>query len=169
MPESFTCQVSMTRSTTTIECEPEASDPQSPGTDLTCRPPEPESRSKSTNPAVDSLVSRFSSDSARTAPPKPPSARETPGATDLALHCSSELAAVAIALIGATRAHPLIGVLAAAKTGLDLAKCISREQHEGLARASHESAVAECETNGGTPLGVVNDQLICGIPPRDAR
>jgi hypothetical protein len=166
MPESFTCQVSMTGSTTSIECEP---DPNTPGPELTCKPPESEDLlSKSSNPAVASLVSRFSG-STRAEPARPPNARETPAVTDLALSCIGQIDAVAIVLIGATKAHPLLGVLGGAKAGLDLAKCIADERYEAQARAAHQRAIDECQTNGGTAFGVVNDQLICGIPAEGAR
>jgi hypothetical protein len=86
------------------------------------------------------------------------------GVGELAGQCAGKVAGAILAVAGATKLHPALGILSALKAGFDIAECSIETIDESSQRASEARAVEECVNSGGTTLGAVNGVLTCEMP-----
>jgi hypothetical protein len=174
MSDSFTCKVQVHGPKSHVNCEPDpaptpaqaatkANPPKAPAPPKAgvYGPPPPPS------PGVTKLLEQAQAQSAASKPFVKPPVASKPDLGHTALKCAGEIDALAVLVLGGTRG-PLIAGLTAFKVGLDLGKCFARENAAAEQSASNARAISECESHGGTPLGVVDrgdhNELICAVP-----
>jgi hypothetical protein len=83
---------------------------------------------------------------------------------ELAGQCAGKVAGAVLAVAGATKLHPALGILSALKAGFDIAECSIETIDESSQRAAQARAIEECVNSGGTTLGAVNSVLTCEMP-----
>jgi hypothetical protein len=82
---------------------------------------------------------------------------------EVALECLAKLDGAVLAL-AARPVHPAIGGLVALKAGLELGQCVAESIGKIREEASVRQALERCAEQGGTPLGLVDGTLTCGVP-----
>ena len=96
---------------------------------------------------------------------KPPPAVPLP-IGDIALNCFSEASTVAVLMLsrsGGAPTPPVAAALAAGTAALSLTVCVAKSIHAAEEKASIRQALDRCVADGGTPLGVVDGTLTCGV------
>jgi hypothetical protein len=83
---------------------------------------------------------------------------------EVAGQCAGKAAGAVLAVAGATKLHPALGILSALKAGFDITECAMETVYESSQRAAEARAIEECVNLGGTTLGTVNSVLICEMP-----
>jgi hypothetical protein len=170
MSDSITCKVQVHGPKTQVNCEP---DPAPAASTKKGRAPKPPSLPSGSvygpppppSPGVTKLLKQAQAQSGAGKPfVKQPSGKLDLGHT--ALKCAGEIDALAMLALGASRG-PVMGALAAFKVGIDLGKCFARENDAAKQGAEDARAVSECESQGGTPLGMVDrgdhKELTCAV------
>jgi hypothetical protein len=80
---------------------------------------------------------------------------------EIARRCAADAIAGAVVIGGATAAHPVLGALTALKTGLDIGQCFDDTIHALQREANEQLAVQTCIAKGGTPVGHVDNMVVC--------
>jgi len=153
-----------------VSCQPARSDPAVIECDPVCIGPEPEAapplESRSTDPGVRALVSSHE-------PPLRVRSMKTVqiplvvDAGELAVECGGKALGAVLGIIGAGKLHPVLGILTGAKLGYDVGQCIGQTVNDTSQRAAEARFAEECSDAGGMPLGKVNGEIICELPPEE--
>ena len=92
--------------------------------------------------------------------------REPPPDPDLdlgqaALGCAEKISATAVTLLVASPSAPLAGILGALQAGAELGICLGKADADAHEKASIQRAITECAEEGGTAVGLIQNQVSC--------
>jgi hypothetical protein len=82
---------------------------------------------------------------------------------DIALNCFDEADTVAVALLTQSAPSPTVAALAAFGLAYDFGACAAKTIATSEKDASIARALARCDAEGGTALGVVGNTLSCAV------